>query len=83
MDNLERNNRHRSPEFTKEEVINSNTKGKKGSSAGPVGIKNEILEESIPVIANVLKKLLNECFKERKFPVIWKEADMAMLLKGS
>lgn len=67
---------------TRDEVKLAILTGKKGKSAGPDGLKNDVLAETLKISGNYIEKLYNNCLKANKFPKCFKEADLVILFKG-
>ena len=68
--------------FTKEEVIQAVRKSKNNKACGPDNIYNEHLKTTLPVLAEPLTTLLNECLRRGAIPDKWKKSKVIMLYKG-
>lgn len=68
--------------FTTEEVQTAIRSAKNKKAAGPDGIYNEMLKESVDLLVEIWTDLFNRCLTTGKTPENWKKSTIKVLYKG-
>lgn len=69
------------PEVTLDEIERARERLAPGKAPGPDGIPPEVVRILVKYKPHVFKNLANKLFSEGRFPVAWKQADLALIPK--